>query len=66
MDNSEKVTTLGTQDEDKQSKNTTQYVFDTSMRKQTQITYIRHATSDKQLEVKTNRTLFLYRTRNIM
>jgi len=38
MDNSEKLTTLGTQDEDKQSKNTTQYVFDTSMRKHTQIT----------------------------
>jgi hypothetical protein len=27
-----------TQDEDKQSKNTTQYVLDTTMRKQTQIT----------------------------
>jgi len=28
MDNSEKLTTLSTQDEDKQNKNTTQYVFD--------------------------------------
>ena len=28
----------GTQDEDKQNKNTTQYVLDTTMRKQTQIT----------------------------
>ena len=28
----------GTQDEDKQNKNTTQYVKDTTMRKQTQLT----------------------------
>jgi len=38
MDNPEKLTTLGTQDEDKQSKNTTQYVLDTTIRKQTQQT----------------------------
>ena len=38
MDNREKLTTQGTQDEDKQNKNTAQYVFDTSMHKQTQIT----------------------------
>ena len=38
MDNQEKLATLGTQDEDKQSKNTTQYVLDTTVRKQTQIT----------------------------
>jgi hypothetical protein len=38
MDNSEKQTTYGTQDEDKQNKNTTQYVLDTTIRKQTQIT----------------------------
>jgi hypothetical protein len=38
MDNPEKLTTLGTQDEEKQSKNTTQYVVDTIIRKQTQIT----------------------------
>jgi len=38
MDKLEKLTTLGTQDEDKQSKDTTQYVLDTTMRKQTQIT----------------------------
>ena len=38
MKNSEKLTTLGTQDQEKQNKNTTQYVFDTTMRKQTQIT----------------------------
>ena len=34
MDNSEKLTTQGTQDGKKQSQNTTQYVFDTTMRKQ--------------------------------
>jgi len=34
MDNSEKLTTLNTQDEDKQNKNTTQYVLDTTIRKQ--------------------------------
>jgi len=40
MDYSEKPATLGTQDtkKDKQSKNTTQYVLNTTMRKQTQIT----------------------------
>jgi hypothetical protein len=37
MNNPEKLATLGTQDEDKQSKQTTQYALDT-MRKQTQIT----------------------------
>jgi hypothetical protein len=38
MDNPEKLATNGTQDEEKQNKNTTQYVLDTTMRKQTQIT----------------------------
>ena len=39
IDNSEKPATKGTQDEDiyKQNKNTTQYVLDTTMRKQTHI-----------------------------
>ena len=37
MNNSEKLTTYGTQDENKQNKNTTQYVLYTTMRKQTQI-----------------------------
>ena len=37
MDNQEKPATLGTQDEEKQSKNTTQYVLDTTMHKQTHI-----------------------------
>ena len=38
MDNPEKLATQGTQDEDKQSKNTTQYVLDTTIHKQTQKT----------------------------
>jgi hypothetical protein len=33
MDNPEKLESEGTQDEEKQSKNTTQYVLDTTMRK---------------------------------
>ena len=38
MGNPEKLVTQGTQNEDKQSKNTTQYVLDTTIHKQTQIT----------------------------
>ena len=38
MDNPEKLAIQGTQDEEKQNKNTTQYVLDTTTRKQTQIT----------------------------
>ena len=38
MDNPEKLATQGAQDDEKQSKNTTQYMFDITMRKQTQIT----------------------------
>jgi hypothetical protein len=34
QDNAEKLATYGTQDEEKQSKNTTQYVLDTTMSKQ--------------------------------
>ena len=37
-DDSEKLATYDTQDEEKQNKNTTQYVLDTTMSKQTQIT----------------------------
>ena len=37
MDNPRKLATQGTQDEDKQNKNTAQYVLDTAIRKQTQI-----------------------------
>jgi hypothetical protein len=36
MDNPEKLATYGTQDEEKQNKNTTQYVLDTTISKQTQ------------------------------
>ena len=39
MDNSVKLATQGTQDEEKQNKNTTQYVLDITLRKQTQITW---------------------------
>jgi len=40
MDNPEKLGIYGTQDEDKQNKNTTQYVMDTNIRKQKQKTQI--------------------------
>jgi hypothetical protein len=42
MDNPEKLVTLGTQAEDKQNKNTTQYVLDNTIGKQTHIMQIRH------------------------
>jgi hypothetical protein len=35
MDNPEKLAAYGTQDEDKQNKNTTQYVLDTTIHLQT-------------------------------
>jgi len=38
MDNPEKLATKGTQDEEKQNKNTTHYVLNTTICKQTQIT----------------------------
>jgi hypothetical protein len=38
MDNPEKLATYDRQDAEKQSKNTTQYVLDTTIGKQTQIT----------------------------
>ena len=38
MDIPEKLATQDTQAEDKQNKNTTEYVLDTTIRKQTQIT----------------------------
>ena len=37
MNNPEKLATYGTEDEEKQNKNTTQYVLDTIIGKQTQI-----------------------------
>ena len=58
MDNPEKMVTYGTQNDEKQTENTTQYVLDTTMRKQTQITLISHEPSYKQLQVMTNRTSF--------
>ena len=42
MENPEKLAAQGTKDEEKQYKNTTQYVLDTTLRKQTQITQTRH------------------------
>ena len=38
MDNPEKLATYSTQDEEKQNKNTSQYVLDTTMLKQTRLT----------------------------
>jgi len=46
----EKLATQCHQDEEKQNKNTIQYVLDTSMNKQTQIILIRHEPSYKQLK----------------
>jgi hypothetical protein len=40
LDNPEKLAISGIQDEDKQNKNTTQYVLDTTIRYQAQITLI--------------------------
>ena len=60
----EKLAKHGTQDEETQSKNKTQYVLDTTIRKETQITNIRHDRLYKQLEVKTNQTSFLCGNRN--
>jgi hypothetical protein len=64
MDNQEKLATQGTQDGEKQNKDIIQYMLDIIIRKQTQITLIRHEPSYKQLEVKTNRTSFLCGNRN--
>jgi hypothetical protein len=50
-DNPEKLATWGKQDKEKQNKNTTQYVFDTTIRIQTEIAQIPHASPYKQLEV---------------
>ena len=48
-DNPEKLETEGTQDDNKQHKNTTQYVLDTTLRKQTQIMSSSHEPSVNQL-----------------
>jgi hypothetical protein len=60
MDTIEKLPTYGTQDDEKQSKDTTPYVLDTAMRKQTQITLIRHDPSYIQMGVKTNITSLVF------
>jgi hypothetical protein len=39
MDHSEKLARQGTQDEEEQNKNTTQYVLETTMLRQTQMTH---------------------------
>jgi hypothetical protein len=51
MDNSRKLVTLGTQDEDKHSKDTTEYVLDTTMRKQTQIRHTSPHTYNMQTTI---------------
>ena len=45
MCNPEKLETYDTQDDEKQNKNTTQYMLDTTIRKQIQMTLIRHEPS---------------------
>jgi hypothetical protein len=59
MDNPEKLATHVTQDQKKTPKNLTQCALDTIIRKQAQITLIRHQPSYKQMEVETNRTLLV-------
>ena len=56
MHNPEKMAALGTQDEEKQNKNTTQYVLDPTERTETQIMQTRHESSHRQSETKKNRT----------
>ena len=64
MNNPEKLATQDTQHEEKQNKNTTRNVLDTTMLKQAQIPSIRNDTSYKQVEVKTNRPSFVCENRN--
>lgn len=59
MGNPEKLITYGIQNEEIHNKNTTQHVLDTTTRKQTQTTQIKHVPSDKQLEVIANLLSFL-------
>ena len=66
MDNPKEMETWGTQGEEKQNKNTTQYVMDTTIRKHTQITHIRHEASYQQLEVQMNRTSVVCGNRNVL
>jgi hypothetical protein len=48
MENPEKLATWGTTHEEKQNKNTTQYVLDATIRKQSQTTQIKHEPSYKE------------------
>jgi hypothetical protein len=68
MDNPEKIATQVTGhtrqrkkqiQANKKTKKPTQCALDTTIRKQTQITLIRHEPSYKQLEVKTTQTSFV-------
>jgi hypothetical protein len=65
IDNLENLATQIIRDEEKQKKNTTQYVLDITIRNQAQLTQKRHVPSYKQLEVKTNRTSFSYGNRYV-
>lgn len=56
MDNPEK---LAAQEQEKLNKNITQYVLNTTICNQRQITEVRHKPANNTLEVKKNRTLFL-------
>jgi hypothetical protein len=49
MNNPEKLATYSTQDEEKQ--NTTQYVLDNAVRKQTQVNFNRHHNLDDRYEI---------------
>jgi hypothetical protein len=65
MDKPEKLATQGTQGVEIQSKNTTEYVLNTTIRQQTQTTQIRHGPSHKQDMVPpTNKTWSLPQTRH--
>ena len=64
MNNPEKLVAQDTQDEAKQNKDTTHYVLDTSIPKQTQRAEIRHGPTYKQLEVHTNQTSVVCGNRN--
>ena len=47
-------------------KKPTQYVLDTYMRKQAQLTWIKHEPSYKHMDVKTNQTSYACRNRNVI
>ena len=51
MENQEKLTTYGTQDEEKQNKSTKQYVLDTTINKTNSIKWIRNKGNNKFTEL---------------